>query len=32
MLDHSSINMTKIYARLLDKKVEDDISLLMDKY
>ncbi len=32
MLGHSSINMTKIYARLLDKKVENDMSQLMDKY
>jgi len=32
MLGHSSINMTKVYARLLDKKVENDMSKLMDKY
>jgi site-specific recombinase XerD len=32
MLGHSSINMTKTYARLLDKKVESDMSALMDKY
>lgn len=32
MLGHSSINMTKIYARLLDKKVGNDMSMLMDKY
>ncbi len=32
MLGHSSINMTKIYARLLDKKVENDMAQLMDKY
>jgi len=32
MLGHSSINMTKTYARLLDKKVESDMSALMNKY
>ncbi|PLW99925.1 MAG: recombinase [Marinilabiliales bacterium] len=32
MLGHSSINMTKIYARLLDNKVENDMSALMNKY
>ncbi|MBT3302640.1 MAG: site-specific integrase [Bacteroidetes bacterium] len=28
MLGHSSVNMTKIYARLLDKKVGEDMSRL----
>jgi site-specific recombinase XerD len=32
MLGHSSINMTKIYARLLDKKVGLDMKHLNDKY
>ncbi|MDD2200569.1 MAG: site-specific integrase [Bacteroidales bacterium] len=32
MLGHSSINMTKIYARLLDKKVGQDMKHLNDKY
>jgi site-specific recombinase XerD len=32
MLGHSSIAMTKVYARLLDKKVEHDMSTLMNKY
>jgi integrase len=32
MLGHSSINMTRIYARLLDKKVGNDMSRLFDKY
>ena len=32
MLGHSSINMTRIYARLLDKKVGNDMSHLYDRY
>ncbi|MDD4149869.1 MAG: site-specific integrase [Bacteroidales bacterium] len=32
MLGHSSINMTKIYARLLDKKVGQDMKHLNNKY
>ena len=32
MLGHSSINMTKTYARLLDKKVGDDMEKLHAKY
>jgi integrase len=32
MLGHSSINMTKIYARLLDKKVGRDMQHLQDKF
>ncbi|MFH2144369.1 MAG: site-specific integrase [Bacteroidota bacterium] len=32
MLGHSSISMTKIYARLLDKKVGQDMEHLNDKY
>ena len=32
MLGHSSINMTKIYARLLDKKVGRDMEHLHDKF
>lgn len=32
MLGHSSINMTRIYARLLDKKVSQDMNKLYDKY
>ncbi len=32
MLGHSSINMTKIYARLLDKKVSSDMEKLFQKY
>ncbi len=32
MLGHSSINMTKIYARLLDDKVGNDMASLMNKY
>lgn len=32
MLGHSSISMTKIYARLLDKKVGQDMKHLNDKY
>ena len=32
MLGHSSINMTKIYARLLDKKVSSDMQKLFGKY
>ena len=32
MLGHSSINMTKTYARLLDKKVSNDMQKLFQKY
>ena len=32
MLGHSSLEMTKIYARLLDKKVGRDMEHLADKY
>lgn len=32
MLGHSSINITKIYARLLDKKVGQDMQHLQDKF
>jgi len=32
MLGHSSINMTKNYARLLDKKVSNDMQKLFQKY
>ena len=32
MLGHSSIKMTKIYARLLDKKVGQDMKHLNEKY
>lgn len=32
MLGHSSINMTKIYARLLDKKVGNDMKHLNNKF
>ena len=32
MLGHSSINMTRIYARLLDKKVGNDMKHLHDKF
>ena len=32
MLGHSSINMTKTYARLLDKKVGNDMQKLFQKY
>ncbi|MEI6766882.1 MAG: site-specific integrase [Bacteroidota bacterium] len=32
MLGHSSINMTKVYARLLDKKVSSDMQKLFEKY
>ncbi|MFH0895157.1 MAG: site-specific integrase [Bacteroidota bacterium] len=32
MLGHSSINMTKIYARLLDKKIGQDMEKLFEKY
>lgn len=32
MLGHSSINMTRIYARLLDKKVSSDMDKLFQKY
>lgn len=32
MLGHSSINMTKIYARLLDKKVGQDMQHLNNKF
>ena len=32
MLGHSSINMTRIYARLLDKKVGQDMKHLNNKY
>lgn len=32
MLGHSSIKMTQVYARLLDKKVSQDMSKLYDKY
>ena len=32
MLGHSSITITKVYARLLDKKVGDDMRHLNDKY
>lgn len=32
MLGHSSINMTRVYARLLDKKVSQDMSKIYAKY
>ena len=32
MLGHSTINITKIYARLLDKKVGQDMQHLQDKF
>ena len=32
MLGHSSIRMTQNYARLLDKKVENDMNKLRTKY
>jgi site-specific recombinase XerD len=32
MLGHSSINMTRIYAHLLDKKVGNDMKHLHDKF
>lgn len=32
MLGHNSINMTRIYARLLDKKVGNDMKHLHDKF
>lgn len=32
MLGHSSLEMTRIYARLLDKKVSADMSKLYEKY
>ncbi|PLX05991.1 MAG: recombinase [Marinilabiliales bacterium] len=32
MLGHSSINMTKIYARMLDKRVANDTNHLHDKF
>jgi site-specific recombinase XerD len=32
MLGHSSINMTKTYARLLDKKVSSDMDKIYEKY
>jgi len=32
MLGHSSINMTRVYARLLDKKVGQDMKQLEGKY
>jgi len=32
MLGHSSISMTKIYARLLDKKVSHDMGHLYERY
>jgi len=32
MLGHSSINMTRIYARLLDRKVGQDMKQLEGKY
>lgn len=32
MLGHSSITMTKIYARLLDKKVSQDMSKIYNKF
>lgn len=32
MLGHSSINMTRIYARLLDKKISQDMNKLYEKY
>ncbi|MFH0895392.1 MAG: site-specific integrase, partial [Bacteroidota bacterium] len=32
MLGHSSINMTKIYARLLDKKISSDMEKLYEKF
>ena len=32
MLGHSSLSMTKIYARLLDKRVSHDTSHLHDKF
>jgi site-specific recombinase XerD len=32
MLGHSSISMTQIYAKLLDKKVGRDMDKLTEKY
>ena len=32
MLGHSSLDMTRIYARLLDKKVGQDMKQLAGKY
>lgn len=32
MLGHSSLSVTKIYARLLDKKVNQDMSPVFEKY
>ncbi|MBU0488287.1 MAG: tyrosine-type recombinase/integrase [Bacteroidetes bacterium] len=32
MLGHSDVKMTRIYARLLDKKVGQDMSKLYEKY
>lgn len=32
MLGHSSLEMTRIYARLLDKKIGADMSILYAKY
>jgi integrase len=32
MLGHSSLSITKIYARLLDKKVNQDMLQIFDKY
>lgn len=32
MLGHSSLKITKVYARLLDDKVERDMSGLMDRF
>jgi len=32
MLGHSSIKMTEIYAKILDRKVADDMSKLADKF
>ncbi|MBU0490038.1 MAG: tyrosine recombinase [Bacteroidetes bacterium] len=32
MLGHSDVKMTRIYARLPDKKVGQDMSKLFEKY
>jgi integrase len=32
MLGHSSIKMTQVYAKLLDKKVGKDMRKLQDKF
>ena len=32
MLGHQSLNTNQIYAKVIDKKLYDDMSILKDKY